>query len=125
MSARASAELVDAVRRRLISAAAEPTADNVAAALRVECRLADSATVLDVIDRLRRDVRGLGPLEAVVTLPGVTDVLVNGEGTVYVDCGDGLESADVRLPDAAAVRRLAQRLAGLGGRRLDHSRHEF
>jgi pilus assembly protein CpaF len=56
-----------------------------------------------------------------MALPGVTDVLVNGPGAVYVDRGMGLESADVRLPDAAAVRRLAQRLAAQGGRRLDHA----
>jgi pilus assembly protein CpaF len=117
----ASSELVDAVRRRLISQAAEPTADNVAAALRDECRLADSATVLDVIDRLRRDGRGLGPLEAAAGLSGVTDVLVNGPGGAYVDRGRGLEPVEVHLPDTAAVRRLAQRLAAQGGRRLDHA----
>lgn len=116
-----SAELVDAVRNRLIKAAAEPSADNVATALRDERRLADGATVLAVVDRLRRDVRGLGPLESVAALPGVTDILVNGPGAVYLDRGSGLEPADARLPDAAAVRRLAQRLAAQGGRRLDHA----
>jgi pilus assembly protein CpaF len=121
MSAAASDQLVDAVRRRLVGAAAEPTADNVAAALRDERRLADGATVLDVIEQLRRDTQGLGPLEPLATMPGVTDVLVNGPGTVFIDRGDGLEAADVRLPDAAAVRRLAQRLAAQGGRRLDHA----
>jgi pilus assembly protein CpaF len=121
MSGAASAELVDAVHRRLILAAVEPTAESVAAALRDECRLADTATVLDVIDRLRREGRGLGPLEEIVGLSGITDVLVNGPGTVYIDRGNGLEAADVRLPDAVAVRQLAQRLAALGGRRLDHA----
>jgi len=114
-------ELVNRVRRRLIADAAEPTAENVAAALRIECGLVDGTFVLDVIDRLRSDSRGFGPLDAVMALPGVTDVLVNGPGAVYLDRGNGLEPADVRLPDAAAVRRLAQRLAAHGGRRLDHA----
>jgi len=114
-------ELADRVRRRLIADAAEPTAENVAAALRVECGLVDGTLVLDVIDQLRSDSRGFGPLDPVMALPGVTDVLVNGPGSVYVDRGGGLEPADVRLPDAAAVRRLAQRLAAQGGRRLDHA----
>jgi len=114
-------ELADRVRRRLIADAAEPTAENVAAALRVECGLVDGTLVLDVIDQLRSDSRGFGPLDPVMALPGVTDVLVNGPGSVYVDRGSGLEPADVRLPDAAAVRRLAQRLAAQGGRRLDHA----
>jgi pilus assembly protein CpaF len=114
-------ELVDRVRRRLIADAAEPTAENVAAALRIECGLVDGTLVLDVIDRLRSDSRGFGPLDPVMELPGVTDVLVNGPGAVYLDRGNGLEPADARLPDAAAVRRLAQRLAAQGGRRLDHA----
>ena len=49
----------------------------------------------------------------------MTDVLVNGADRVWVDRGAGLELTDVGFPDEAAVRRLAQRLAALGGRRLD------
>ena len=115
-------DLVDRVRRRLIADAAEPTAEHVAAALRVECGLVDGTLVLDVIDQLRSDSRGFGPLDPVMALPGVTDVLANGAGSVYLDRGSGLEPADVQLPDVAAVRRLAQRLAAQGGRRLDHSK---
>jgi pilus assembly protein CpaF len=44
---------------------------------------------------------------------------VNGTEGVYVDTGEGLHPADVRFADEDAVRRLAQRLAALGGRRLD------
>ena len=54
-----------------------------------------------------------------VRLPGVTDVLVNGPDHVYVDRGAGLERTEVRFADDEAVRRLAQRLAAAGGRRLD------
>ncbi|WP_370195052.1 TadA family conjugal transfer-associated ATPase [Nocardioides sp.] len=76
-------------------------------------------TVLAVHARLVRDVDGAGPLQALLALPGVTDVLVNGASGVFLDRGHGLEPADVHLPDEESVRRLAQRLASLGGRRLD------
>jgi pilus assembly protein CpaF len=46
-------------------------------------------------------------------------VLVNGADRVYLDRGKGLELTAVRFPDDEAVRRLAQRLAAVGGRRLD------
>ena len=75
--------------------------------------------MLAVHEELRRDVLGAGPLEPLLRLPGVTDVVVNGTHGVYVDTGDGLRPAEVRFADEAAVRRLAQRLAALGGRRLD------
>ena len=51
--------------------------------------------------------------------PGVTDVLVNGPDSVWLDRGRGMERTAVRFADDAAVRRLAQRLAGSAGRRLD------
>lgn len=60
---------------------------------------------------------GLGPLAVLVADPGVTDVLVNGDGSVWVDRGGGVErAAEV---DPSALRPLAVRLAGLAGRRLD------
>ena len=77
------------------------------------------AAVLALHDRLREDVLGAGPLEPLLRLPGVTDVLVNGADAVFVDRGDGLERTEVVFADDAAVRRLAQRLAAAAGRRLD------
>ena len=71
------------------------------------------ATVLAVHDALHRDVVGAGPLEPLLRLDGVTDVLVNGAMQVWVDRGAGLELTGVRFPDDQAVRRLAQRLAAL------------
>ena len=58
-------------------------------------------------------------------VPGVTDVLINGPGQVWVDRGLGLErAADVsprgdELASDADARSLAVRLASLAGRRLD------
>src|SRR4029079_13978936 len=68
---------------------------------------------------LRRDVVGAGPLEPLLRLPGVTHVLAHGPHAGYVERGDGLERTALRFRDDDAVRRLAQRLAASGGRRLD------
>lgn len=110
---------VDAVRERLAREPGDLTPHRVAEALRSTGRPVGDATVLEVYEALRRDVVGAGPLEPLLRLPGVTDVLVNGAGAVHVDRGAGLERADVTFADEAAVRRLAQRLAAHGGRRLD------
>ena len=74
-------------------------------------QLVGDEAVLDVVDALRLDSTGAGPLEALLHRPGVTDVLVNGPDEVYLDVGHGLQLTDVRFADDAAVRRLAQRLA--------------
>jgi pilus assembly protein CpaF len=110
---------VQAVRDRLSRTPGELTPHRVAEALRSSGRPVGDAAVLAVYEALRRDVLGAGPLEPLLRLPHVTDVLVNGPERVYLDRGSGLEVTDVRFPDEAAVRRLAQRLAAQGGRRLD------
>lgn len=110
---------LEAVRDRLARSPGELTPHRVAEALRESGRPVGDAAVLAVYETLRRDVVGAGPLEPLLRTPGVTDVLVNGADHVYLDRGAGLEVTAVRFPDEDAVRRLAQRLAALGGRRLD------
>lgn len=113
------AGLLELVRERLAREPGEVTPHRVALALRAAGRPVGDATVLAVHEALRHEVVGAGPLEPLLRMPGVTDVLVNGHEQVFLDRGAGLEPAGVTFADEAGVRRLAQRLAGFGGRRLD------
>lgn len=112
-------EVVEQVRAELARRGGGVSPALVADALRAPGRPVGDATVLAVHDQLRREVDGAGPLEDLLRLPGVTDVLVNGPDAVLLDRGRGLEPTTVRFPDDGAVRRLAQRLAAAAGRRLD------
>ncbi|GGM73413.1 hypothetical protein GCM10010106_19950 [Thermopolyspora flexuosa] len=113
------AELVEAVRVRLARAGAEPTAAQVAAALRAERAVIGDAEVLAVTRALHADLIGAGPLEPLLAEPGVTDILVNGPREVWADDGCGLRRTSITFPGDDDVRRLAQRLAASAGRRLD------
>ena len=120
MTRAAETELVERVRHRL-AATGTGGAGDVEQLIRAETHGIVDETVFD---RLRREVEaeltGAGPLEPLLALPGVTDVLVNGPDDVWLDRGGGMERAAVRFPGGeAAVRALAQRLAGAVGRRLD------
>jgi pilus assembly protein CpaF len=119
MSIAAGMPDLEAVRDRLARTPGELTPHRVAEALRQAGRPVGDAEVLAVYETLRRDVVGAGPLEPLLRTPAVTDVLVNGAERVYLDRGGGLELTGVSFPDEESVRRLAQRLAALGGRRLD------
>ena len=87
--------------------------------VRAHGRVLGDAALLDLVDTLGRSRPAPEPLDVLLHEPGVTDVLVNGPDQVYVDRGDGLQPAAWPFADDAAVRRLAQRLAAAGGRRLD------
>lgn len=112
-------ELVDRVRDRLAAEGSAATPSKVAEALLAEGAILGDAAVLDVVAALRSELAGAGPLEALLCEPNVTDVLVNGPSSVWVDRGKGPQLEPVRFRDEAAVRRLAQRLAASAGRRLD------
>ncbi|SEL50943.1 TadA family conjugal transfer-associated ATPase [Nonomuraea pusilla] len=119
MTAAVSPELVEAVRVRLARAGVEPTAAQVAVALRAEKSVYGDAEILAVARALCADLIGAGPLEPLLARPDVTDVLVNGPREVWVDDGAGLRRTQITFTDDSAVRRLAQRLAAAAGRRLD------
>jgi pilus assembly protein CpaF len=110
---------LDPVRDRLAGIGREYTPVDVAAAMRAEGLAVSDSAVLDTVESLRRHSVGAGPLEPLLREPGVTDVLVNGPGQVFVDRGAGLELTSLQFRHDNEVRRLAQRLAASVGRRLD------
>ncbi|MHC3429442.1 TadA family conjugal transfer-associated ATPase [Streptomyces sp. DT18] len=111
--------LLDGVRRWLAERGAEPTPAKVALAVREQGGVLGDSEVLRFTHLLRCELIGAGPLEPLLADPEVTDVLVSAPDRVWVERGGGLELSGVRFADAAAVRRLAQRLAAVAGRRLD------
>ncbi len=113
--------LVDRVRSRLVAHQSDATPARVVAALRAEGLVLGDDAVLDLVQSLRQDLVGAGPLEPLLREPGVTDVIVNGPAEVWVDRGNGLQRTEVRFGSDSEVRRLAQRLAASAGRRLDEA----
>jgi pilus assembly protein CpaF len=73
--------------------------------------------VRDLVD----DLAGLGPLEALLRDPAVTDVMVNGPGEVHVERAGRLERTEAAFDDDAHVERVIRRALGTTGARLDRA----
>ncbi|MFD6071683.1 TadA family conjugal transfer-associated ATPase [Amycolatopsis lurida] len=113
-------DLVERVRRRLAGSAAPADPVSVARAVRAEAGGAlGQDAVLGAVRLARDEFVGAGPLAPLLEKPGVTDILVTAPDKVWVDTGTGPKKTEIRFADEEAVRRLAQRLALAGGRRLD------
>lgn len=111
-----TSELVDRVRHRLV-AGDQAALDDI---VRDETDgIVDDAVFAALRREVSAEITGAGPLEPLLALPGISDVVVNAPDSVWLDRGTGLERTAIRFPDDAAVRRLAQRLAAVAGRRLD------
>lgn len=109
--------LLAGVREDLVRSPGAVNVPRIARVLRAQGRVLGAAATLELTARVRDHVDGLGPLQGLVA-PGVTDLLVNDDGTVWVDDSGGLRPAGLRLT-AGEARDLAVRLATSGGRRLD------
>lgn len=112
------ASLLDDVRSRLATGRTPPGVA-VRDAVRESGRVLGSDALRDLERAAAAELTGAGPLQGLLELPGVTDVLVNGPRDVWVDQGSRLRRVDLDLGTPAAVRSLAVRLAALGGQRLD------
>lgn len=74
-----------------------------------------------LVDDLIDTVFGLGPLDALIRDETVTEIMVNGTRSVYVERAGRLEAADVRFESNEQVRALIDRILGPLGRRIDES----
>ncbi len=110
-------DLLGEVRGRLGGQAVDD--DAVSAALAASGRVLGSDALRELTRSARAELAGAGPLQPLLELPGVADVLVNGPREVWVDRGHGLEHVELDLGTPSAVRALAVRLAALAGQRLD------
>ena len=74
-----------------------------------------------VVTELVNDIKGLGPIEPLLLDPEISDILINGMESVYIERRGRLERVDVRFRDRQHLLHIAQRIAGQVGRRVDES----
>lgn len=74
-----------------------------------------------LIDEVVFEAVGLGPLEPLMLDPTISDILINGPETVYVERRGRLERTNVRFRDADHLLSIVQRIVGRVGRRIDES----
>ena len=74
-----------------------------------------------IIKEIEDDVLGLGPLEALLYDPTISDILVNGYRNVYVERFGKLELTPVKFNDNNHLMKIIDRIVSRIGRRIDES----
>jgi len=74
-----------------------------------------------LIEEVLDEVFGLGPLEPLLKDPTISDIMVNGFDSIYVERGGRLVETNVRFKDQAHVRMIIDRIVSNIGRRIDDS----
>ena len=117
--------LEDLDRRDRITASEEELTelvkDYVADALTTQDWPLNDAERRQLVDDLIEETIGVGPLAPLLADPAVTDILVNGPSTVFVERFGQLESTEIRFRDDEHLTRIISRIAARVGRRVDES----
>ena len=74
-----------------------------------------------LIEEILDEVFGLGPLEPLLKDPAVSDIMVNGFDSVYVERTGRVVETNVRFKDQSHVRMIIDRIVSNIGRRIDDS----
>src|SRR5262245_56603851 len=74
-----------------------------------------------LITDVLHEIFGLGPLEALLRDPGISDILVNRYNQVYVEREGRLEETEIVFQNDAHLYRIIERIVSMVGRRIDES----
>jgi pilus assembly protein CpaF len=84
-------------------------------------RLLTEADRSRLVEDLKNELLGLGPLEPLLRDDEITDILVNGHGQVYVEKRGKLNSTDIAFQDDQHLMLIIDRIVSRVGRRVDES----
>jgi pilus assembly protein CpaF len=89
--------------------------------LNEEGRLLTDTDRARLVEEIKNELLGLGPLEPLLWDDDVSDILVNGPNQVYVERQGKLYLTDVRFNDAQHLMLIIDRIVSQVGRRVDEA----
>ena len=75
----------------------------------------------EMVTSLIHEITGLGPLEVIMSDPAVSDILVNGPDTIFVERHGRLEQVEATFRDNEHLVNIISRIVGRVGRRVDEA----
>ncbi|MCA1591694.1 MAG: CpaF family protein [Acidobacteria bacterium] len=74
-----------------------------------------------LVEDVRHELFGLGPLEPLLSDPTISDILVNSPHNIYIERRGKLERTNVEFKDNEHLMRVIERIVSSVGRRIDES----
>jgi len=74
-----------------------------------------------LVNEVQHELFGLGPLEPLLADPAISDILVNGPDSIYIERRGKLEVTNVAFKDNEHLMRVIERIVSSVGRRIDES----
>ena len=75
----------------------------------------------ELLDDICNDVLGYGPLEPLLARDEISDIMVNGANTTYIEVKGKVEPTAIRFANNVQLMNICQRIVSQVGRRVDES----
>src|SRR6202158_3392744 len=101
--------------------ASQKVTEAITAILEDEGRLLTDSDRYHLIEEIKNELLGLGPLEPLLWDDEITDILVNGHNQIYVEKRGKLHATDVKFQDDQHLMLIIDRIVSQVGRRVDEA----
>ena len=81
----------------------------------------NEAELRQIVQGIQNEMLGLGPIEPLLSDPGVSDILVNGPHHIYVERRGRIEPSTITFDDDTHLMRVIERIVSRVGRRIDET----
>jgi pilus assembly protein CpaF len=118
--------LIEELGRQLFNSAIDPELVRPRVTNEIRDRLARESGISRedrdrIVEELAADILGHGPLERLLADDSVTEIMVNGPFSVWVERAGRLHQSPVRFSDESHLRRIINKIVAQVGRRIDES----
>src|SRR5260370_4486069 len=116
-------EMLDVTRLESLEPvlAAQKVTEAITTILDDEGRLLTETDKNHLIEEIKNELLGLGPLEPLLWDDEITDILVNGHNHIYVEKRGKLHATDVKFQDDQHLMLIIDRIVSQVGRRVDEA----
>ena len=101
------------------AAAREEIRDIVSEIIQIKNVVMSIAEQEELLEDICNDVLGYGPLEPLLARDEISDIMVNGANTTYIEVAGKVQRTGVRFADNLQLMNICQRIVSQVGRRVD------
>jgi pilus assembly protein CpaF len=83
--------------------------------------LINQVDLINIVNEIKNEIFGLGPLEPLLADKTISDILVNNYSTIFVERAGLLEQVDYQFDDNNHLLKIIEKIVGKIGRRIDES----
>ncbi|WP_218744117.1 CpaF family protein [Vibrio parahaemolyticus] len=77
---------------------------------------------LDLVKALLDELKGLGPLQALVDNDDISDIMINGPSDIFIEINGKVEKSPIQFVNEKQLNTIAKRIASNVGLRIDESK---